>query len=93
MLRELYGDVNNIDAYIGGMAEEHVQQTNLGPLFYASLKDQYGRIRDGDRLYYENAENGRFTQAEITQIKATGLRDIILRNTDIQVWHHSLAFE
>ena len=90
MLKELYGDVNNIDAYIGGMAEDHISQTNLGPLFYASLKEQYGRIRDGDRLFYENVENGRFTEAEITKIRATGLRDIILRNTDIQVRYPSV---
>lgn len=85
MLEELYGDVNDVDAYVGGMAEDHVPQTNMGPLFYTSLKDQYQRIRDGDRLYYENTENGLFTSEQISDIKATGLRDIILRNTDIQV--------
>lgn len=85
VLEELYGDVNDVDAYVGGMAEDHVPNTNIGPLFYASLKDQYQRIRDGDRLYYENTQNGLFTADQIAEIKATGLRDIILRNTGIQV--------
>lgn len=85
ILTELYGDVDNLDAYVGGMAEDHMSNTNIGALFYESLKEQYQRIRDGDRLYFENTDNGLFTEDQISEIKSTGLRDIILRNTEIQV--------
>eukprot|EP00210_Caulerpa_lentillifera_P000497 g480.t1 len=85
ILSELYDDdVNNLDAYVGGLAEDHVENTNVGALFYESLKDQYRRIRDGDRLFFENRDNGLFTEEQISEIKSTGLREIILRNSDIK---------
>lgn len=71
-LEELYGSVDKIDPYIGGLAEDHVNDSNLGELFYASMKDQYTRLRDGDRFYFENANNGLFTEEERNAIKSTG---------------------
>jgi len=71
-LGEIYDSVDEVDAYIGGLAEDHVNGSNLGELFYASLKDQYTRIRDGDRFYFENKDNSLFTDAEISQIRSIG---------------------
>lgn len=50
-----------------------MHDSNLGELFYASLKDQYTRIRDGDRFYFENAANQLFTDTEISQIRSVGM--------------------
>eukprot|EP00898_Chlorokybus_atmophyticus_P007760 jgi/Chlat1/7986/Chrsp7S07774 len=83
-LQDVYGSVDNLDPYIAGTAEDHVNDSNLGELYYTSLKDQYTRIRDGDRYYFESRENGLFTDDELTVIRSTRLRDVILRNTDIQ---------
>eukprot|EP00210_Caulerpa_lentillifera_P003168 g3027.t1 len=83
-LGEIYDSVDDVDAYIGGLAEDHVNGSNLGELFYTSLKDQYTRIRDGDRFYFENKDNLLFTDSEISQIRSIGLRDIIMRNTNIK---------
>ena len=71
-LEEIYSSVDDIDPYIGGLAEDHVHDSNLGELFYESLKDQYTRIRDGDRFYFENTANQLFTDAEISQIRSVG---------------------
>ena len=71
-LEEIYSSVDEIDAYIGGLAEDHVHESNLGELFYTSLKDQYTRIRDGDRFYFENRDNQLFTDEEISQIRSVG---------------------
>lgn len=84
LLENLYGIVDNLDAYVGAMAEDTLPGANFGRLFYESMKDQYQRIRDGDRFYFENVENGLFTTEEINEIRSTGLRDIILRNTNIR---------
>jgi hypothetical protein len=51
-LQQAYGSVNRIDALEGGMAEDHVPGSDLGPLFRAILVDQFTRLRDGDRFFY-----------------------------------------
>ena len=51
-LENLYGDVNNIDPWVGALAESHVEGTNLGPLLLASMIDQFTRLRDGDAFFY-----------------------------------------
>eukprot|EP00803_Ostreobium_quekettii_P004084 evm.model.scf_1104EXC.2 EVM.evm.TU.scf_1104EXC.2 scf_1104EXC:35595-45057(+) len=56
LLREVYVDVNAVDAFIGGLAEDAVQGAILGPLFFESIKDQFRRLRDGDRLFYKNVD-------------------------------------
>lgn len=84
-LESIYGNINNVDAYVGGMAEDPVGNSTLGQLFYSSVKDQYERLRDGDRFYFENTDNGLFTAAEIEEVKRNGLRALMLRNTNMQV--------
>ena len=71
------GDINKIDLWVGGIAET----TGLGPgeTFRAILVEQFARIRDGDRFWYENKENGLFTKAEIAQIKALNISYMIER--------------
>ncbi|CAD7700919.1 unnamed protein product [Ostreobium quekettii] len=91
-LEEIYGSLDDIDPYLGGLAEDHVNDSNLGELFYASMSDQYTRLRDGDRFYFENGDNGLFTDAEVQKIRATGLRDVIMRNTNIKNLPQSLYF-
>ncbi len=53
-LASVYGDVNKIDPWIGGLAEDHLSGSNLGELIFTVLKDQFERLRDGDRFWYEN---------------------------------------
>lgn len=47
--------LNNVDLYIGGMLES---KDGPGELFTAIIKEQFLRIRDGDRFWFENEENG-----------------------------------
>ncbi|KAI9104059.1 heme peroxidase [Phlyctochytrium arcticum] len=78
-LTKLYGEVNKLDAIIGGLAEDHSPSTNLGPLFSAIVAYQFTRIRDGDRLWFENLNV--LDATHLADIKKTTLRDVILRNT------------
>jgi hypothetical protein len=48
------GGVNTIDAFEGGLAETHVPGSDVGPLFQRILVDQFTRLRDGDRFYFQN---------------------------------------
>lgn len=61
-----------IEPYVGGCAEDSYKESNFGELFYTSLADQYTRIRDGDRFYFENTQNGLFTEEEVNEIRGTG---------------------
>src|SRR5262249_4203462 len=53
-LQQLYGNVNNIDVFVGALAEDHVAGADVGPLTKAVLVDQFTRLRDGDRFFYLN---------------------------------------
>lgn len=79
-LEALYGDVNNIDAWVGGLAEDHVEGSSLGEFMQTVLIDQFERLRDGDRFWYENVLSGR----QIAAVESTTLADVIMRNTDIE---------
>ncbi|KAJ1347776.1 BLI-3 blue-light-inducible Bli-3 protein [Parelaphostrongylus tenuis] len=80
-LAALYGgDINYLDAYVGGMLEV---DNGPGELFKAIIRDQFERLRDSDRFWFENRQNGLFTDKEIDEIRKTTLRDIIRETTEI----------
>ncbi len=53
-LQKAYGTVDNIDPFEGGLAEDHVPGSDLGPLFTRIIADQFNRLRAGDRFFYLN---------------------------------------
>lgn len=56
LLQKAYGTVDNIDPFEGGLAEDHVPGSDMGPLFTKILSDQFTRLRDGDRFYFQNQQ-------------------------------------
>ncbi|XP_065202273.1 dual oxidase [Planococcus citri] len=78
-LNEAYGNVNNIDLYIGGMLES---KDGPGELFTTIMMDQFTRLRDADRFWFENDENGVFTKEEIDDIRTITMWDIIVNSSD-----------
>uniref|UniRef100_A0A672UPL0 NAD(P)H oxidase (H2O2-forming) n=1 Tax=Strigops habroptila TaxID=2489341 RepID=A0A672UPL0_STRHB len=55
----------------GGMLEAD------GSLFSAIILDQFVRLRDGDRFWFENAKNGLFTVEETREIRNTTFHDVL----------------
>lgn len=55
-LKTLYHDnVDLVDAYVGAVVERPLTTIDtMGPLFTLSIKDQFTRLRDGDRFWYKN---------------------------------------
>ena len=80
-LQKAYGNVNNIDPFEGGMAEDHVAGSDLGPLFTRIIADQFNRLRAGDRFFYQN-ESFSVDDLRIMRQGAT-LGQIIETNTGI----------
>ena len=80
-LEALYGDVDSIDAWVGGLAEDAVDGGVLGELFSTIVIDQFTRLRDGDRLWSEAV----LGDDEADRIWGTTLSDLIERNTDVGI--------
>jgi len=53
-LEEVYKDINTIDLWVGGLAEDHLEDSEIGETFHAILIEQFTRLRDGDRFWYAN---------------------------------------
>lgn len=48
-LLQLYGTPDNIDVWMGGVAEPFVRGGRVGPLFACLIARQFQRVRQGDR--------------------------------------------
>ena len=48
-LQSVYGDIDDVDLFIGGLAEVHAQGARVGPTFQAIIARQFAALRDGDR--------------------------------------------
>ena len=78
-LRSIYDSPNDVDAWVGGLAEDHVNGGLVGPTWRAVLADQFTRLRDGDRFWYE----GYLHDWMVDLVDRQTLATIIRRNTDI----------
>ena len=76
----VYASVDDVDLWIGGLSEPAVSGGMVGETFATILRDQFERVRDGDRFWYQNRA---LDPMQIAMIENTRLSDIILRNTDI----------
>ncbi len=53
-MADVYADADDIDAWVGIMAELEMLGSLEGTLFEAIMADQFMRMRDGDRFFYLN---------------------------------------
>ncbi|XP_052037430.1 dual oxidase 2 isoform X2 [Apodemus sylvaticus] len=68
-------DLSQLELLLGGLLESH---GDPGPLFSSIILDQFVRLRDGDRYWFENTRNGLFSEEEIAEIRNTTLRDVLV---------------
>lgn len=80
-LLTLYSSVDDIDPWVGMLAEAHMHGTLFGPTVMKIMEVQFTRLRDGDRFYFLN--DPVLSPTEKDKILATTLHDIIMRNTGI----------
>ncbi|MCB1041282.1 MAG: hypothetical protein KDA94_17360, partial [Acidimicrobiales bacterium] len=79
-LRGNYASVNDIDVWVGMLAEDHVPGAMVGELTRAVIVSQFKRSRDGDRYWFENEQ---LTDEELTFVRDTTIGSLISRNTSI----------
>lgn len=78
-LREVYSSVDDVDVWVGGLAEDPLPGSHLGLLFTVIIKEQFEALRDGDRFWYQRVLN----RNELGRVENTTLADIIRRNTSV----------
>jgi Ca2+-binding RTX toxin-like protein len=79
-LESLFGTVDNIDVYVGGLSEDAKPGSQLGELFHTALVEQFTRLRDGDAFWHES----RLHADEVAMIRSTTLSDIIEWNSGVE---------
>jgi hypothetical protein len=81
-LRGIYGNVNNIDAYTGMLAEQHVAGTEFGELQLAIWTRQFQALRDGDRFFFGNDQGLSYIRNTYGIDYRRTLKQLIADNTD-----------
>ena len=82
-LRAIYGNVNNVDAFTGMVAEPHLPGREFGELQTAIWTRQFQALRDGDRFFYGNDQGLSTILSQYGIDFHTTLTQVIARNTDI----------
>jgi peroxidase len=77
-LQTVYGSIDKVDLFIGGLAEKHAAGAIVGPTFQAIIADQFRALRAGDRFFWQNQG---FDPQTAAMIGRTTLTNIIQRNT------------
>jgi peroxidase len=80
-LKKAYGEINKLELWIGGLAENHMRGAMVGQTFAAIIGKQFEALRDGDRQWYLNQG---FDPSTIQAIESTTLSSLILNNTDTE---------
>ena len=80
-LEAAYGDVNKVELWIGGLAENHLPGAMVGQTFDVIIAQQFQALRDGDRFWYQNQG---FDKATMREIESTTLSSLMLKNTDTE---------
>jgi len=78
-LASCFATVNDIDLWMGALSEDHVNGGQVGELIFTILRDQFTRLRDGDRFWYQTYLPPKW----VKYLEDQTLAMIIRRNTPI----------
>lgn len=79
-LASVYANVDQIDLWVGGLSEDHVPGSMLGPTVRTILVRQFSALRDGDRYWWERS----LSADERRLVEGVRLSDVIRRNTGVR---------
>ncbi|KAG7189448.1 hypothetical protein KM043_017148 [Ampulex compressa] len=84
LLESIYTHVEDIDLLLGGILEISSRGSVVGPTFECLLKEQFIKMRNSDRFWYENdIPPSGFNPQQLTEIKKVSLAGILCGNTGI----------
>ena len=93
VLQSLYPSVDEVDLFAAGVSERPALGALLGPTFTCIVGDQFGRLRRGDRFFYEEGNQpSSFKPDQLQQIRKTSLARVLCDNSDSIALMQPLAF-
>ena len=81
--KEVYKTVGDVDMYVGGLAEKHVNGGTLGDTFNFIVEKQFTDLHNGDSLYYLNRFDGQL----LSDIKGATLQTLFQRDFGVDIGH------
>ena len=91
LFKATYGEedihVNDIDLFVGGLAEAPYGKSQMGSTFTWIFLEQLDRLQEGDRHYYFNQMKD--SPLLLADFGSQRFSDIIMRNTGLDHMHHS----
>ena len=84
MLSELYETPDDIDLFVGGLAEFSLRGGLSGPTFNCIKSKMFKKVLNGDRFFFTHKNQaGSFTAEQLKQLRRRTLRDVICENTEV----------
>ncbi len=87
---QLYGTLDTLDLWVGGLAEDRLPESLLGATFACIFGLTFQAVRNGDRFWYER--NFAFSRAQRRAIQADTLSRVLCDNSDNMVTIQPDAF-
>lgn len=93
-LRKLYGTEENIDLFVGALAEEPIPGSALGAVSTCIFTLTFGRLRSGDRFWHENPDPNLdiFTPDQLDEIQKTSFARVLCDNGGLARVQESVFF-
>ena len=92
LFKAVYGEsdihVNDVDLFVGGLAEAPVGKSQMGSTFTWIFQEQLDRLQEGDRFYYFNQLKD--APLLLADIGSQHFSDIVMRNTGLDHLHYSI---
>ena len=90
-LAKVFSSVDDLDLWVGGLAEDHVDGGCVGETFARIIAMQYRILRDGDRFWFENKDTALYSHKDRinTPSKGSNIQEVLARTTGIQ-WKESV---
>ena len=79
-----YEDIHDLDLWVAALAEDHLPQSAVGETLHAVISDQFRRLRDGDRFWFENDPYFLANPGLLNQVRRITLASVIRCNTPIE---------
>ncbi|KAL8625947.1 hypothetical protein ACOMHN_012539 [Nucella lapillus] len=80
-LSVVYGDMDDVDIFVGLVVEKTSKGSLMGPTLNCLLADQFKALKEGDRFFYETSSSQEgFTKAQLSEIKKVTLAKILCEN-------------
>jgi hypothetical protein len=80
--------VNDVDLFVGGLAEAPVGTSQMGSTFTWIFQEQLDRLQEGDRFYYFNQLKD--APLLLADIGSQHFADIVMRNTGLDHLHYEI---